>query len=114
MLSLGRSRDPDLDNMHFSSPIVETGKELFHSTEPGTGQCKGCHFNAGANSSTSLQNGNRNTGVENLPNILKLVWQEAPSDGSNSQFRISHISGIGISSPLSINSSNDCQLSKCM
>jgi cytochrome c peroxidase len=81
MLSLGRSRDPDLDNMHFSSPIVETGKELFHSTEPGTGQCKGCHFNAGANSSTSLQNGNRNTGVENLPNILKLVWQEAPSDG---------------------------------
>jgi len=82
MLSLGRSEDPDLDNMHFSSPIVQKGKELFHSKEPGTGQCKGCHLNAGANSSTSLQNGNRNTGVEDMPdNLLKLVWQPTPADG---------------------------------
>jgi len=82
MLSLGRPEDLDLDNMHFSSPIVQRGKELFHSKEPGTGQCKGCHLNAGANSSTSLQNGNRNTGVEDLPdNLLKLVWQPTPADG---------------------------------
>jgi len=82
MLSLGRPEDIDLDNMHFSSPIVQKGKELFHSKEPGTGQCKGCHLNAGANSSTSLQNGNRNTGVENMPdNLLKLVWQPTPVDG---------------------------------
>ncbi len=33
---------------------------------------------------------------------------------SNSQFRFSYISGIGISSPPSINSINFCQLSKCM
>ncbi len=82
MLSLGRSRDFDLDNMYFSSPIVQKGRELFHSKEPGTGQCKGCHFNAGANSSTSLENGNRNTGIEAMPNnLLKLVWEPTPSDG---------------------------------
>jgi len=82
MLSLGRSEDLDLDNMYFSSPIVQKGRELFHSKEPGTGQCKGCHLNAGANSSSSLQNGNRNTGVDNMPdNLLKLVWKKAPSDG---------------------------------
>ncbi|MCK5355270.1 MAG: hypothetical protein KAJ63_09140, partial [Methyloprofundus sp.] len=82
MLSLGRSKDLDLDNMYFSSPIVQKGRELFHSKEPGTGQCKGCHLNAGANSSSSLQNGNRNTGVENMPdNPLKLVWNEIPTDG---------------------------------
>ncbi|WP_428353886.1 hypothetical protein [Methyloprofundus sp.] len=82
MLSLGRSEDLDLDNMYFSSPLVQRGRELFHSKEPGTGQCKGCHVNAGANSSSSLQNGNRNTGVENMPdNLLKLVWKQTPTDG---------------------------------
>ncbi|NOQ13078.1 MAG: hypothetical protein GQ583_01175 [Methyloprofundus sp.] len=82
MLSLGRTEDLDLDNMYFSSPIVQKGRELFHSKEPGTGQCKGCHLNAGANSSSSLQNGNRNTGVDNMPDSpLKLVWKKTPSDG---------------------------------
>lgn len=82
MLSLGRSEDLDLDNMYFSSPIVQKGRELFHSKEPGTGQCKGCHLNAGANSSSSLQNGNRDTGVDNMPDSpLKLVWKKTPSDG---------------------------------
>lgn len=82
MLSLGRAEDLELDNMYFSSPIVQKGRELFHSKEPGTGQCKGCHLNAGANSSSSLQNGNRNTGVDNMPdNPLKLVWKKTPSDG---------------------------------
>ena len=82
MLSLGRSEDLDLDNMYFSSPLVQKGRELFHSKEPGTGQCKGCHVNAGANSSSSLQNGNRNTGVENMPdNPLKIVWKQTPTDG---------------------------------
>ena len=82
MLSLGRTHDLDLDNMHFSSPIVELGRELFHSKEEGTGMCKGCHFNAGANSSTTLQNANRDTGVENQPNNLaRLVWSKTPVDG---------------------------------
>lgn len=82
MLSLGRSEELDLDAMFFSSPIVQKGRELFHSKEPGTGQCKGCHLNAGANSSSSLQNGNRDTGVDNMPdNLLKLVWKKTPSDG---------------------------------
>lgn len=82
MLSLGRAEDLDLDNMYFSSPLVQRGRELFHSKEPGTGQCKGCHLNAGANSSSSLQNGNRDTGVDNMPdNPLKLVWKKTPADG---------------------------------
>lgn len=82
MLSLGRTYDMDLDNMYFSSPIVQLGRELFHSTEPDTGMCKGCHFNAGANSSTTLQNANRDTGVENQPNNLaRLVWAPTPVDG---------------------------------
>lgn len=82
MLSLGRTEDPDLDSMNFSSPLVQKGRELFHSKQPGTGQCKGCHFNGGANSSTSLQNGNRDTGVDNMPdNPLKLVWKKTPDDG---------------------------------
>lgn len=86
MLSLGRSEELDLDAMYFSSPIVQKGRELFHSKEPGTGQCKGCHLNAGANSSTSLQNGNRDTGVENMPDsLLKLVWSETPEDGGFGQ-----------------------------
>ncbi|MCK4493539.1 MAG: hypothetical protein KAU26_05755, partial [Methylococcales bacterium] len=82
MLSLGRSEELDLDSMFFSSPIVQKGRELFHSKEAGTGQCKGCHLNAGSNSSSSLQNGNRDTGVENMPtNLLKLVWKPTPIDG---------------------------------
>ena len=86
MLSLGRSEELDLDSMFFSSPIVQKGRELFHSKEKGTGQCKGCHLNAGANSSSSLQNGNRDTGVENMPNnLLKLVWKPTPIDGGFGQ-----------------------------
>lgn len=82
MLSLGRASDPDLDSMYFSSPIVQRGRELFHSKEMGTGQCKGCHFNAGANSSTTLANGNRDTGVENMPDDpARLVWSPTPVDG---------------------------------
>ena len=82
MLSLGRTFDPDLDSMNFSSPIVQLGRELFHSKEQGTGMCKGCHFNAGANSSTSLQNANRDTGVENQPsNLARLIWNPTPADG---------------------------------
>ncbi len=86
MLSLGRSEELDLDSMFFSSPIVQKGRELFHSKEPGTGQCKGCHLNGGANSSSSLQNGNRDTGVENMPDSpLKLVWKSVPHDGGFGQ-----------------------------
>lgn len=82
MLSLGRSEDPDLDSLFFSSPIVQRGRELFHSKDIGTAQCKGCHLNGGANSSTSLQNGNRDTGVENMPeNPARLIWSPTAADG---------------------------------
>ncbi len=74
--------DQELDAMQFSSAIVQRWKELFHSKDIGTAQCKGCHFNYGANSSSSLRNGNRDTGVENMPeNPAQLVWQPAAVDG---------------------------------
>lgn len=82
MLSLGRAQDYDLDKFVFSSPVVQRGRELFHSKDLGTAQCKGCHFNAGANSSTTFQNGNRDTGVENMPeNPARLTWKPTPVDG---------------------------------
>ncbi len=86
MLSLGRTEDPDLDEMRFASPLVQRGLELFHSKEEGTGQCKGCHLNGGANSSTSFQNGNRDTGVENMPdNPARIVWKKLAVDAGFGQ-----------------------------
>ncbi len=87
LLSLGRQDPWVLENMTFTSPIVEAGKELFHSkpdddAEVGTGECKGCHFQAGAISSSTLASGNRNTGVEALPNQLHhLLANDLPIDG---------------------------------
>lgn len=82
MLSLGRAQDPDLDKLYFSSPVVQRGRELMHSKDQGTAQCKGCHFNGSANSFTTFQNGNRDTGVENMPeNPARLTWQPMPVDG---------------------------------
>ncbi|NOT85888.1 MAG: hypothetical protein HOP02_14155 [Methylococcaceae bacterium] len=82
MLSLGRVQDFDLDKMYFSSPVVQRGRELMHSKDQGTAQCKGCHFNGSANSFTTFQNGNRDTGVENMPeNPARLTWQPMPVDG---------------------------------
>ncbi|MFI3135488.1 MAG: hypothetical protein QX197_01790 [Methylococcaceae bacterium] len=82
MLSLGRAQDPDLDHLYFSSPVVQRGRELMHSKDQGTAQCKGCHFNGSANSFTTFQNGNRDTGVENMPeNPARLTWQPTPVDG---------------------------------
>lgn len=82
MLSLGRTQDPDLDKLFFSSPVVQRGRELLHSKDQGTAQCKGCHFNGGAISFTTFQNGNRDTGVENMPESpLRLTWQPTPVDG---------------------------------
>lgn len=82
MLSLGRMQDLDLDHLYFSSPVVQRGRELLHSKDQGTAQCKGCHFNGSANSFTTFQNGNRDTGVENMPeNPARLTWQPTPVDG---------------------------------
>jgi cytochrome c peroxidase len=81
-LSLGRPQDPDLDHLYFSSPVVQRGRELLHSKDQGTAQCKGCHFNGSAISFTTFQNGNRDTGVENMPeNPARLTWQPTPVDG---------------------------------
>ena len=80
-LSLGRQAELNLAEMRFRSPVVERGKELFDSKEEGTGKCKGCHNNAGANSSTTLKNGNRDTGVEMLPDQpARLVDPTIPCD----------------------------------
>jgi cytochrome c peroxidase len=81
-LSLGRQGELNLAEMSFRSPVVERGKELFDSKEEGTGKCKGCHNNAGANSSTTLKNGNRDTGVENLHDQpARLVEPTIPCEG---------------------------------
>lgn len=76
-LSLGRTQEVDLKKLVFNSPWVERGKLLFDTKEnpvaagqavPGeTANCNGCHQNAGANSSTTLANPTRDTGVENSP-----------------------------------------------
>jgi hypothetical protein len=78
MLSLGRQEELNLAVLKFSSPIVEQGKLLFDTKENrtdangqlvfGSGNCKGCHENAGANSSTTRKNASRDTGVENARN----------------------------------------------
>lgn len=69
MLSLGRSEDPVLSKIAFTSALSEEGKKLFHARfDDGTGKCLGCHHNAGANSDLSGRdlNGNRETAVENM------------------------------------------------
>lgn len=78
MLSLGRQQDIDLASMTFSSPIIERGKELFDTKQNPiddngqpifgqSGNCNGCHENAGANSSSTKKNPTRDTGAENQP-----------------------------------------------
>lgn len=82
-LSLGRSADINLAKMHFNSAVVEKGKALFNNDfDEGTGKCRGCHINAGANSPVSLLNGNRNNGIENQDlNPARLVAPEIAYDG---------------------------------
>ena len=66
LLSLGRQKEIDLDNMNFKSPMVNLGKELFFS--PASGPCNACHDNAGANSFLAGGKGfNFAIGVEDLP-----------------------------------------------
>lgn len=83
MLSLGRGVDINVAKMHFNSALVEKGKELFNSDlGDGTGKCRGCHINAGANASITLQNGNRDNGVENQDlNPARLIAPEIAYDG---------------------------------
>jgi cytochrome c peroxidase len=80
-LSLGRSQELDLARMIFTSPVVESGKELFNSTAEGTGKCIICHNNAGANVGAGF-NPNINTGVEELrAQPARLVDPSIPRDG---------------------------------
>ena len=80
MVSLGRGPGEELDlkTLAFRSEFVEKGKLIFdtkqNAKDPvtgavvfGSGNCNGCHENAGANSSTTGANPTRDTGVENLP-----------------------------------------------
>ncbi len=66
MFSLGRTEEYILADMQFRSFIVEDGKLLFDDRD-GPAKCKRCHDNGGSNSSSTFQNGQRNTGVEDLP-----------------------------------------------
>ncbi len=87
MLSLGRSTDVDLTKLSFKSPLVQNGLMLFNTKEnPGqvvvngaitgtpifgtTGNCNGCHSNAGAISSSTGGNPSRDTGVERMRDQL--------------------------------------------
>lgn len=76
-LSLGRSKDYPLYKITFKDPLVQVGKELLDTKvnvvdgsgnqQPGeTGNCNGCHQNAGARSSTTKANPTRDTGVESM------------------------------------------------
>lgn len=79
-MSLGRQQEIDLNTLSFQSSAVEQGKILFNSRTEG-GKCKRCHDNAGANSSTSGFNGNRDTGVEDLPSqMARLIDPTTPRD----------------------------------
>jgi cytochrome c peroxidase len=66
MLSLGRQKEINLEDMNFKSPLVNLGKDLFFS--PASGPCNTCHDNAGANSFLAGGKGlNFAIGVEDLP-----------------------------------------------
>jgi mono/diheme cytochrome c family protein len=92
LLSLGRSQDPNLADLTFTSPIVERGKLLFDTKQNPvrdgkvvlgeTANCNGCHQNAGGNSSTTAANPTRDTGVENQRDLpAQLLDATAPLDG---------------------------------
>lgn len=83
MLSLGRSADINLAKMHFNSALVEKGKVLFDSNQDeGTGKCKSCHNNAGANAEKTNMNGNRDSGIEYMDlHPARLVAPEIAYDG---------------------------------
>lgn len=93
LLSLGRSEDPVLAKLQFTSPLVERGKLLFDTKqnpvdEAGqpifgqTGNCNGCHANAGAMSSTTKKNPTRDTGIENMRDQpAHLLDTSVPYDG---------------------------------
>lgn len=90
LLSLGRDKDYPLWQLRFTDPLVEAGKLLFDTKQnpcsdgkeqtgnPArcsggatpvlgqTGNCNGCHQNAGARSSTTKANPTRDTGIEQL------------------------------------------------
>ncbi len=81
MLSLGRSKELNLANMYFKSPLVQNGLLLFNTKENPkladgtvlfgtTGNCNGCHSNAGGISSSTNANPTRDTGVERMRDQL--------------------------------------------
>lgn len=103
MLSLGRSEEVDLTKLSFKSPLVQNGLLLFNTkNNPGevvtngvktgtpifgtTGNCNGCHSNAGAISSTTGANPTRDTGVERMRDQLHhLVDPSVAYDGGFGQ-----------------------------
>ncbi|MEW5800686.1 MAG: hypothetical protein AB1847_01145 [bacterium] len=84
-LSLGRQEELDLESMHFTSESAELGKTTFldkNPDDPRAGKCQRCHANAGSNSSSTLFNDNRNTGVEVMEaQPARLVDSSIPIDG---------------------------------
>ena len=84
-LSLGRSSDPDLENLVFSDLVAENGRVLF--LDATKSKCNNCHRDAGANASPDFfadGNFNFNTGVENL-RFQGLGKGHKPGDGGFGQ-----------------------------
>lgn len=110
MLSLGRSKDYPVYQLHFADPLAQAGKVLFDTKQnPCTGgkeqkgnpaacpsgetvvlgetaNCNGCHQNAGGRSSTTNANPTRNTGVERASiHPARLVKPDLAYDGGFGQ-----------------------------
>jgi cytochrome c peroxidase len=110
LLSLGRSKDYPVYQLHFADTLTQAGKVLFDTkqnpcsngadqkgnpavcpsgqtvVQGQTANCNGCHQNAGGRSSTTNANPTRNTGVERM-NIhpARLVKPDLPYDGGFGQ-----------------------------
>ncbi|MEW6381973.1 MAG: hypothetical protein AB1611_20550 [bacterium] len=88
-LSLGRQEELDLEALHLKSEIAELGKETFLDRtfdDPRAGKCQRCHGNAGANSTSTFFNDNRNTGVEVMEDQpARLIDPTIPVDGGFGQ-----------------------------
>ena len=106
LLSLGRSKDYPVYQLHFVDALTESGKILFdtkqnpctHGTEQTgnpatcpagetvaqglTANCNGCHQNAGGRSSSTHANPTRDTGVERMAvHPARLIKPDLAYDG---------------------------------
>src|SRR6185312_8708335 len=74
ILSVGRTRDLVLTDVHLTDSGAETGRTLYLAN-----RCNGCHANAGANNAAGV-NRNFDTGIENV-RPARLNDLNIPRDG---------------------------------